>query len=126
LEEDQLGSEQRDTEESAADRFALELLTGDAQPTVMPASSASSSRELARVALASAGDLGIEPGMLALCFGWSTRKWRIANGAMRHIYATAKPVWREVNGIAHRELDFSSLPDDARDYLDAILGTSDR
>jgi hypothetical protein len=125
LEESQIGGGQRDADEVAADGFALELLTGEPEPVVLPAGPASSSRELARVALGSAMSLAIEPGTLAMCFGWSTGKWKTANAAMPRIYASAKPVWQEVNGIARQQLRLAHLTDDARDYLDAILGTTE-
>lgn len=51
---------EQDVEETAADRFALELLTGDARPTVLPPEARYSARELARVALASAEELKVE------------------------------------------------------------------
>ena len=42
-----------------------------------------SANELARVALSSAQELGIEPGTLALCFGYSTGQWAVANGSLK-------------------------------------------
>jgi hypothetical protein len=112
----------KDDEERSADRYALEVLTGTERPTVLPEHERYSARELARVALQSAATLGIEPGTLALCFGYSTNDWAVANAAMPHIYEQAKPVWREINSIAKRELLADRIPDDAVEYLAAILG----
>ena len=111
-----------DPEEIDADRFALELLTGTSQPTVLPRFERYSSKELARIALDSAPDLAIEPGTLALCFGFSTRDWATANAAMQSIYESPKPVWSEINRLALNQLNFSMIPDDARSYLHTILG----
>jgi len=111
-----------DKEEVLADRFALELLTGNPQLTVLPAGRVANARELARVAVAASGEVRIEPGTLALCLAYSTGRWRTANGAMAHIYPSAKPVWREINGAARDQLLLAELPTDARDYLEAVMG----
>jgi hypothetical protein len=110
-----------DPEELAADQFALEVLTGEPNLRVVPAIGHSVASELARVAIASAGELHIEPGTLALCYGYSTRKWATANAAMRLIYARPKPVWAEVNGIARQQLNLGQLPNDGADYVAAVM-----
>jgi Zn-dependent peptidase ImmA (M78 family) len=111
-----------DPEEIAADAFALELLTGNPKPIVLPATRSGGPRSLARTALNVASDLKIEPGTLALCFGYSTGDWATAMGALPYIYASAKPVWQEVNSIAISQLSFSELPEDTILYLKNILG----
>lgn len=112
-----------DKEEAAADQFALELLTGDATPVVLPAGARYSARELARVALASAEELKVEPGTLALCFGYSTNDWATANASLQRIYSAPKDVWNEVNNLAQSQLVLDRVPDDSVDYLNAVLGT---
>jgi hypothetical protein len=111
-----------DPEEVAADRFALALLTGTATPTVLPLDGEAGARSLAQAALDASKELQIEPGTLALCFGYSTGKWAIANAAMQYIYAAPKPVWREVNRIALAQLSLERISDDVQAYLLAVLG----
>lgn len=112
-----------DGEESAADEFALELLTGDRRPTVLPlVTGRRSARELARVALGSADALHIEPGTLAQCFGYSTGEWATATRALTHIYARSIPTWTVVNAVARTQLKLDRLPEDASDFLDVVLG----
>lgn len=111
-----------DPEEADADRFALELLTGVSRPTVLPQDRNYSARELARTALQAAPDLRIEPGTLALCFGFSTNDWSTANAAMPFIYQSAKPVWSEINKVALTELNLGAVPEDARSYLATVIG----
>lgn len=123
LEPSATGEREEDTEEVAADRFALELLTGSPKPVVLPARHHYNASELARIALRSAARLGVEPGTLALCFGYSTNDWATANASMRRIYDAGKPVWREVNKIARTQLALDEMPEDALDYIDALLGT---
>lgn len=111
-----------DAEENIADAFALELLTGRSRPIVLPQQDRYGAQELARVARDAAADLGIEPGTLALCFGFSTKDWATANAAIRQIYSEPRPVWLEVNQIAASQLALDLIPDDARSYLNAVLG----
>ena len=115
-----------DEEESAADRFALELLTGDPRPVVLPNKPRYSARELARVALNASVQLKIEPGTLALCFGYSTSDWATANASLKEIYRERKPVWREVNKVAQTQIELDRIPDDSHDFLNALLGLSSK
>jgi IrrE N-terminal-like domain len=114
-------SPENDPEEIAADRFAMELLTGRPEPRVLP-EHAYNAPELARVSLATSSDLRIEPGTLALCFGFSTGDWPTANAALQRIYKERQSVWGVVNKIALQELALDLIPDDARAYVEAVLG----
>jgi hypothetical protein len=82
-------------------------------------------RQLADDAVMASRDLQIEPGTLALCFGYSTGDWRTANAAMRSIYTAPKPAWAEINGLASKELHTSAVTEDSRLYLESILGLGD-
>lgn len=116
-----------DEEEATADRFALELLTGRSRPTVLSAHGIRpSARSLAQAALASGPDLGIEPGLLAQCYGYSTRDWAVATKSLRYIYSDAEPLWSSINALARSQLDYTELPSDAVEYLDAVLGLATR
>lgn len=114
-----------DPEEYAADTYALELLTGQPRPVVLPHANRYIARQLADNAVAASHNLRIEPGTLALCFGYSTGDWRTANAAMRSIYAAPKPAWAEINGLARKELHTSTITEDSRLYLESILGLGD-
>jgi len=113
-----------DAEESAADRFALDLLTGrpDLEVRAAEASAAASPSGLANVALQEAEQLQIEPGTLALCFGFSTEDWRTANGALKAIYRQAAPVWEQVNRVAMSQLSLEEVPADSAHFLHGVLG----
>jgi len=113
-----------DTEEQDADRFALEFLTGRPDFSVASDSKSYNAPALAAAVLDASGHLHVEPGTLALCFGFATQKWRIVNSAMRFIYKRKQPVWRVVNQVALRELDFDRIPEDARSYVATILGAA--
>jgi hypothetical protein len=113
-----------DEQEIEADRFALELLTGEPEPRVLGTTHNPSGRSLARAAVGAGPELGIEPGTLALCFGYGTGNWPAAMRSLPYIYDGAKPVWNEVNRVARAELNPDELPRDGLDYLDAVLGAS--
>jgi hypothetical protein len=98
------------------------MLTGEASPKVISGTGHASGPELARVALEAAADLQIEAGTLALCFGYSTGRWRTAMRAMNRIYSNAQPLWPGVNQLATRQLEIERLPNDSRDYLLTTLG----
>jgi hypothetical protein len=121
LDADSRLADENDDEERAADAWALELLTGHASPNVVSADGNASARELARVAQNSAASLGIEPGTLALCFGYSTGQWAIANASLQRIYPSPAPVWRAINAVASRQLALDELPLDALDFLWDVL-----
>lgn len=122
LETSSLTEAEADPEENAADRYALELLTGQDSPMVVSGTGRASARSLATAALHASGELQVEPGTLALCFGYSTNQWPVANAALRFIYSAPKPVWREVNSVAREQLELDQIPDDAQTYLEAVLG----
>jgi hypothetical protein len=115
-----------DNEEAAADAFALELLTGWPEPKVLPAEPGThSAGELARTAMAAGKELRIEPGTLALCFGYSTGDWPTAYASMRRIYDEPRPVWQLVNRMAFRELALDDAPADAAEFIEVVLGRGD-
>ncbi|MBN9546998.1 MAG: ImmA/IrrE family metallo-endopeptidase [Alphaproteobacteria bacterium] len=111
-----------DPEEIAADRFALEFLTGQPEPTVTTDAKSFLSRQLADVAIRSAGKLGIEPGLLAMCFGHSTGRWDKAYGALKYIYSEAQPMWEPVNNVLVDQLDWSAISPDMTAYVQGVLG----
>jgi hypothetical protein len=122
METDVLTTNSEDAEEAEADSFALELLTGRADLQLVPAGSYNAPG-LAQTALRVSAELHIEPGTLALCFGYSTGNWAVANSAMHFIYDQPRPVWNEVNRVTMTQLHSEQIPSDASSYLAAVLGT---
>ena len=122
METDALSTGSADAEEAEADRFALELLTGRPDLQLVPEGSYNAPG-LADLALRVSTELHIEPGTIALCFGYSTGNWAVANSAMRFIYDAPRPVWNEVNRLTLSQLDLEQLPSDSSSYLNTILGT---
>ena len=113
-----------DDEEIQADRFALELLTGHPEPTVVVTGEQPNAARLATAALERSAELQIEPGMIAQVYGYSTGAWQIATGALKVIYEEEKPVWQEVNAVALRELRLDLLPDDTAEFVSVVVGAA--
>ncbi len=114
----------KDEDEIEADKFALQLLTGREEPDIRIDVEKFNSAQLADAVLRASRLHNIEPGTLALCLAHRTRKWPVAMAALRYIYDVEKPVWREINGVATRQLSWSEMDDDSAAYLQAIMGGS--
>lgn len=110
-----------DDEELAADHYALELLTGMQEPKVDTETIRFTAKQLADNLLQTGPQVHIEPGTLALCFGYTTGKWDKANAAMKSIYVKASPVWQVVNRIAHSQLNWNAIPNDFRSFLHTVI-----
>ena len=119
---DAMESQELDDEESAADSYALELLTGSPKPDIVITGGGRNAAELAREAQSAGARRQIEPGTLALCAGFVTGDWPLANAALRHVYSKSQPVWAEVNGFAIKEMNLDRLTDESSSYVRAVLG----
>ena len=111
-----------DHEEVAADRFALELLTGMPEPFVNTETVRFTASQLADNLRQTGKELNIEPGTLALCFGYSTGKWEKAYASMRLIYRRQLDVWKEVNSVASFQISWADIPEDLAYFVRAVMG----
>ena len=118
-------AEDDDVEELQADAYALQLLTGAVEPQITTSIDDFSARELARTSVLAGRPRGIEPGTRALCVGYARQDWAAAQAALKHIYNDPREVWREVNAIAARQLDWSALTDEAAEYLQIVMQGAD-
>lgn len=116
------GVDRDDAEEVAADRYALELLTGDPDFKVTKQGSGRSARALADQALKQGWLHQIEPGTLALCYGHATGEWKTVQAALPRIYNSNIEVWKVVNTIASHEIGWGALSDDSASFLRAVMG----
>jgi hypothetical protein len=111
-----------DEEERAADRYALELLMGSAEPTISINFDTFNSAELADAALRAGPEYGIDPGTLALAVAYQRNAYPVAMAAMRFIYTNPSPVWLAVNRVASRHLRLDTAGDDGAEFLARVLG----
>jgi len=114
--------DEADAEELAADRYALELLTGDAEFNIGKDGLGGSARQLANEVLRVGPANRIEPGTLALCYGHVTKEWATVQAAMPHIYSDPIPAWSVTNKIAKSQLDWNSISDENGSFLRAVMG----
>lgn len=114
-----------DQEEVGADKYALSLLTGSEAPLIQPDTDNFGAWKLAMAVLAAGPQTRIEPGMLALSYAYQANEWSKGMASLRHIYQESKPVWKEVNGIAASELDWSAVSEDTADYLRIVMSNED-
>lgn len=111
-----------DDEEVAADRFALELLTGEPEPVVVTDADRFSATQLAFAVQQQGPSLGIEPGVLAMCAGHSAKAWEKVYGALKIIPPGSQDVPAWLNAVAERQLDWGAMPQDSLDYLRVVMG----
>ncbi|MCU7872089.1 MAG: hypothetical protein KZQ91_05030 [Candidatus Thiodiazotropha sp. (ex Lucinoma borealis)] len=111
-----------DPEETAADRYALELLTGDPNFDVVKQGQGHNPKQLALESLQKGPQSQIEPGTLALCYGHTTGEWGTAQAALSHIYSKPIPVWEVVNMIANQQIHWDALNDENTSFVKAVMG----
>ncbi|WP_227267729.1 hypothetical protein [Roseobacter weihaiensis] len=117
--------DEKDEEEGEADGYALELLTGQRNPSLQFDTPPRNGLELAQAVAKAASERRIEPGTLALCYGYQTNDWKTAYAALHHIYDSKHDVWRFLNLTASKQLDWSSYRDDEAAYIRAVMGAVD-
>ncbi|MUV14575.1 ImmA/IrrE family metallo-endopeptidase [Noviluteimonas gilva] len=111
-----------DSEEMQADAFALELLTGRAQPELVVQGEGRGAQQLAREAARVGQIERIEPGTLALAFGYAAKAWPTAIAALQHIYGRPLDVSGVVNTIASGQLAWRDFPDESESFVRAVMG----
>ncbi len=110
-----------DAEEDAANRYALELLTGEPRPTILPSVENYLARDLADAAQAAAPELGIDAGTLILCLGHHTHRWDKVFAALNALYGGTQPVAEQLNRAALAQLQ-TNLSSENDEFLRAVLG----
>jgi hypothetical protein len=120
--EDPATSGSTDQDETAADMFALAILTGTTKPNIQVTRERFGGRQLAEAATREGPPRGIEPGTLALCTGFATGNWAAAMSALAYIYDRAGSVSDAVNRVAAHNLDWAALDDGSSEYLRSVMG----
>jgi hypothetical protein len=120
--EDPLEMEGRDEEETAADHLALTLLTGTESPQISANITPYTATQLAYAATENAARAQIDPGVLALCLGHSTRLWPQSYGALKIIPPGEQPVGDQINALAANQFDWQALSYTNREYLGKVIG----
>ncbi len=119
--EDPFELSEADDEELSADRFALEMLTGDPDVRVEADTATFTATQLADAAATAAAKSRVDAGILALCLAHSTGKWKEAIGSLKIIPPVEIDVGSEINNLAGHQLSWSELPLEAQDYLRKVM-----
>ena len=118
--EDPLGSHDRDSEEEAADEYALELLTGSSRPSFESSVADYTATELAIAAQRIADERAVDPGVVALGMGHADGAWQQAIGALKILGEV--PAGDLINTVAAQQLDWSAMGTDSGPFLKTVLG----
>lgn len=116
--DEDVDTNERDEEEGAANRFAIELLTGDPEARFQTAGRWPNAQALAERALELGRELKVDPGHLVLNYAHSMggHFFPVANAAL----ARLEPE-REALGIVREKLaehlDWSRLPEESSEFL---------
>lgn len=111
-----------DNEEHDADAYALELLTGDPRTIIDATDPKFSAAQLANAAMGAAAQLRVDPGVLALCLGHSSGRWKQVFAALKRLPPGPVDVGAFINGIARHQLRWDDLPGDSQEFLSVALG----
>lgn len=111
-----------DDDERAANAYALELLTGDAQKRIKPASRNLRIPELARAALAYGEKNHIDPTHVAMNYGYTTGHWGVANGAVALIGKDDLTDCQLLKEALFQHLDEREVKDDDLSALKGMVG----
>ena len=114
--------EEEDQEEVSADCYALEILTGYSNLIVENIGEGNGAQQLAAEVRRQGKASSIEPGTLALCYGYTTKNWATANKAMKFIYEKPSPVWSPINKIALSQINWENMSDESMSYIRAVMG----
>lgn len=115
-----------DEEERLADQWAQELLTGDRNFEVTRPLGAHGSRqfgtarELADKALQVAGSLGVDPGHIIMCFGFSSHEWDLAVAAAQRLPTQPARPGAMVNRVLWSQIDSLGADEQSLAYLQAV------
>ena len=120
--ENPLEMEGMDDEETEADHLALTLLTGTSHPQIGADTTTYTATQLAHAAIDAAGVERIDPGVLALCLGNTTQRWKQSYGALKIIPPGEQPVADQINAIAASQFDWQTLSYTNREYLSTVIG----
>lgn len=124
-EDDPLMSGSTDEEEIAADRFALAVLTGTESPRVLADTSSYSATQLAAAAVEASEQERVDPGVLALCLGHSTKQWDKSFGALKVLPPGAQDLPKQINDLASSQFDWNAISTSSREYLARVMGLSE-
>jgi hypothetical protein len=107
-----IDADAEDEDERAANRFALELLTGDAECRIVPAGRNLTGSELANAAVRHGEANQIDPTHVALNYGHSHGHWPVAINAVKQIVGASPTDQEFIRAKLFASLDQDSMKED--------------
>ena len=107
--------------EREANCFALELLTGNREIEFDENTYPNNADTLAKAVRKVGYEERIEPGTLALCYGYYTGRWAIATSAVKLLYENEDCSANKINSLALQQLDTSNLSVESLSYLKRVM-----
>lgn len=120
-----IDADAEDEDERAANRFALELLTGDAECRIVPAGRNLTGSELASAAVRHGESNQIDPTHVALNYGHSHGHWPVAINAVKQIVGTSPSDQELIRAKLFESLDQDSMKEDDLDILAKMVGEAE-
>ena len=111
-----------DEDERAANRFALEILTGDAECRIVPAGRNLTGSELASASMRHGVSKSIDPTHVALNYGHQVGHWAVANIAVKQIVGRAPTDQELLRGKLFECLNVDEMKEDELTALARIVG----
>ncbi len=109
-----------DREEAAADRYAIELLTGRPELEVHAPERVGTAGELVRLAVEYGQRARVDPGLVVLIFAKTTNRWAMATKALGQIVGHQNPA-SQINRALRSQIDEEVLSDADLSYLNAVV-----
>lgn len=120
-----IDTDAEDEDERAANRFALELLTGNAECKIVPAGRNLTSSELASAAVRHGQSNKIDPTHVALNYGHSHGHWPVAINAVKQIVGASASDQELIRTKLFECLDHDSMKEDDLDVLAKMVGEAE-
>lgn len=120
-----IDADAEDEDERAANRFALELLTGDAECKIVPAGRNLTSSELANAAVRHGQSKKIDPTHVALNYGHSHGHWPVAINAVKMIVGKSASDQELIRSKLFASLDQDSMKEDDLEVLAKMVAEAD-
>jgi len=120
-----IDADAEDEDERAANRFALELLTGDAECRIVPAGRNLTGSELANAAVRHGQSNKIDPTHVALNYGHSHGHWPVAINAVKQIVGSSPSDQELIRTKLFSSLDHDSMKEDDLELLAKMVGEAE-
>ena len=101
-----------DEDEKAANRFALELLTGDPDCRIVPAGRNLTGSELATAAQRFGKEKRVDPTHVALNYSYTQKHWSVAISALKELMGDAPPDQELIRKAFFGSLDLDEISED--------------